>query len=162
MYSIKPIDYKDINEFHLLRLEESVIIGTLSYPAIRFEKSESFYERLSENDHVFGVYFENKLIASFGITISSTLKTRHTGYIGLNVSTVHQGKGVGKLIMKYILDYNDKFLNLHRLELEVFEDNFRAISLYEKFGFSKEGIKIDAAYNNGKYANMVMMSYIRR
>jgi len=49
---------------------------------------------------------------------------------------------------------------LVRVELTVFTDNERAIHLYEKFGFVKEGVKRLAAIRNGKYEDVLMMARI--
>jgi len=44
---------------------------------------------------------------------------------------------VGKILMKKIIDYGFNYLKLDKLILYVFENNKKAISLYEKFGFKK-------------------------
>ena len=44
---------------------------------------------------------------------------------------------VGKILMKKIIDYGFNHLKLDKLILYVFEDNKKAISLYEKFGFQQ-------------------------
>ena len=72
----------------------------------------------------------------------------------------YQNAGVGTALMNALIDIADNWLMLIRLELSVFEDNERAIHVYEKCGFKKEGIKRMAAIRNGKYVNEYMMSRI--
>lgn len=72
----------------------------------------------------------------------------------------YQNKGVGTALMKALIDIADNWLMLVRVELTVFEDNKRAIHLYEKFGFKKEGVKQLAAIRNGKYVNELIMARI--
>lgn len=62
--------------------------------------------------------------------------------------------------MKTLLDIADNWLMLVRAELTVFEDNERAIRLYEKFGFEKEGVKRMSVIKNGKYINEILMARI--
>jgi len=45
------------------------------------------------------------------------------------------------VLLKEALDMADNWLNLVRLELEVYTDNLGAISLYKKFEFEVEGEK---------------------
>jgi putative acetyltransferase len=45
--------------------------------------------------------------------------------------------------------------------LSVFFDNEKAIKLYEKFGFEKEGIIRKGAIRNGEYVDEIMMSRIK-
>jgi putative acetyltransferase len=49
---------------------------------------------------------------------------------------------------------------VERVELEVFAGNARAIHLYEKFGFEREGIKRRLYYQNGKPVDMLMMALL--
>jgi L-phenylalanine/L-methionine N-acetyltransferase len=48
--------------------------------------------------------------------------------------------GAGTVLMQSAVDLADKWLNLTRLELEVYTDNESVIRLYKKFGFTIEGI----------------------
>ncbi|MDZ7543846.1 GNAT family N-acetyltransferase, partial [Clostridium perfringens] len=72
----------------------------------------------------------------------------------------YQNMGVGTALMEALLDVADNWLMLIRVELTVFEDNKRAIHLYEKFGFEKEGLKRLASIRNGKYENEYLMARI--
>ncbi|HFU75982.1 MAG TPA: GNAT family N-acetyltransferase, partial [Arcobacter sp.] len=48
-------------------------------------------------------------------------------------------KGVGKILMRTIIDYGFNLLKVKRLISEVFEKNKSAITLYDKFNFSEIG-----------------------
>jgi putative acetyltransferase len=52
----------------------------------------------------------------------------------------------------------DKWLNLTRLELEVYTDNESAIRLYERFGFEREGTLRQHAFRDGKYVDSYFMA----
>jgi len=57
------------------------------------------------------------------------------GYIcGMGVRIAYQGRGVGELLMRRILKEAET-LELHSLQLEVVDRNFRATGLYAKLGF---------------------------
>ena len=59
------------------------------------------------------------------------------------------------------IDLADKWLNLTRLELEVYADNEAAIRLYERFGFEHEGVLRRHAFRNGEYVDAIMMARLR-
>jgi putative acetyltransferase len=78
--------------------------------------------------------------------------------------TVHDdwhGKGVGTALMRAGLDLADNWLNLTRLELEVYTDNDAAVRLYERFGFEREGLLRRHAYRDGRYVDSYSMARLR-
>jgi L-phenylalanine/L-methionine N-acetyltransferase len=73
-----------------------------------------------------------------------------------------QGKGVGTALMQAAVDLADKWLNLTRLELEVYTDNESAIRLYKTFGFTIEGTLAQFAFRDGQYVDSYLMSRLRK
>jgi len=71
-----------------------------------------------------------------------------------------QGKGYGTEALKLMLDYGFGILNLHRVELNVFAYNERALRVYEKLGFKKEGVQRDALYYHHRYHDSIWMSIL--
>ena len=72
-----------------------------------------------------------------------------------------QGKGIGTALMQAAIDLADKWMNLSRLELEVYTDNEPAIRLYKKFGFQIEGTGVRADFRDGEFADIYMMARLR-
>ncbi|WP_335921477.1 GNAT family protein [Shewanella chilikensis] len=71
-----------------------------------------------------------------------------------------KGAGVGKFVTDMVLKHAVYDLNLHRVYLHVLESNYRAIKLYKTVGFETEGKLRDAIYKNGKYENIIIMSFL--
>jgi putative acetyltransferase len=63
--------------------------------------------------------------------------------------------------MQAAIDLADNWINLTRLELEVYTDNEPAIRLYKKFGFTIEGTLLGFAYRDGQYVDTYMMARLR-
>ncbi|MGX4600060.1 GNAT family N-acetyltransferase [Faecalimicrobium sp. JNUCC 81] len=57
-----------------------------------------------------------------------------------------------------------KFLNLNKIELTTMEDNKRAQSLYEKFGFKKIGVIREAYFDSryGEFSNVIYMDLLKK
>lgn len=64
--------------------------------------------------------------------------------------------------MKTVLDFGFKKLKLHRIELDVYNYNKRAIGLYKKMGFKIEGIKREHNFYKGKFYSTYYMSILDR
>jgi RimJ/RimL family protein N-acetyltransferase len=71
------------------------------------------------------------------------------------------GQGYGTEAVRVLLEHGFGTLNLHRVWLEVYETNRRAIPSYEKAGFVAEGCKRQAVFKGGKYDNVILMSVLR-
>jgi diamine N-acetyltransferase len=64
-------------------------------------------------------------------------------------------QGTGKRFLTEIGEYG-----AHRLFLDVFVNNDRALHVYEAFGFRKEGIMRDAIYRDETYHSLFLMSLL--
>lgn len=65
-------------------------------------------------------------------------------------------KGYGLEASTLGLDFAFNELNLHRVQLTVFSYNERAIALYEKLGFTREGLHREAILRNGQWYDMIL------
>ncbi len=65
-------------------------------------------------------------------------KAEEIGYLGLGVLKDYRGKGIGKRLVRAILEHGKKF-GYQRIDLEVRGSNERAIGLYLSMGFSEVG-----------------------
>lgn len=70
-------------------------------------------------------------------------------------------KGYGTEVMRLLLQIGFETLNLNRIFLRVDEDNKGGIRAYEKAGFVHEGRLRKAAYRDGQYHDVLIMSVIR-
>lgn len=163
-FIIRPIEIKDAKGINALRRMPGVFENILGIPSERVKRSEDFLVNMDSNHHQFVAVTttpegEELLIGTAGLTVGAN-RMRHSGDIGIMVHKDYQNVGVGTALMKAVIDLADNWLMLIRLELCVYEDNERAIHLYEKCGFKKEGLKRLAAIRNGKYENEYLMSRI--
>ncbi len=70
-------------------------------------------------------------------------------------------QGYGTDATHTMLRFAFEELNLHRVELEVFDENVRARRCYEKAGFRYEGIRRQAVFSEGRYHDVHLMSVLR-
>ena len=72
------------------------------------------------------------------------------------VAPTHRGQGVGKLLMERMHSYAKTF-GAERMLLEVRVSNQPAISLYEKYGYEKYGLR-ENYYPDGEDAHLMQKS----
>lgn len=69
-------------------------------------------------------------------------------------------RGLGRRIIKELMRISFHEFRAHRLFLDVFEDNARARHVYESLGFRYEGLMREAAFRNGNWCNLCLMSVL--
>ncbi|KAK3073612.1 transcription factor that binds to CRE motif [Teratosphaeriaceae sp. CCFEE 6253] len=82
--------------------------------------------------------------------------------LGIFMMRVQQGKGYGSEAIKWALDWGFRMGNLHRIELEVFAWNTRAIALYERLGFVHESRRREHRWFDGAYRDEICMGMLDR
>jgi RimJ/RimL family protein N-acetyltransferase len=84
---------------------------------------------------------------------------RHGWRLGMGVLPAVRGRGVGRRLAEAAIAAA-KAQGAERIELEVFASNTRAIALYEKLGFLREGVKRRARKLDGEFDDIVMMALL--
>jgi len=139
-----------------------VFAGTLQLP---YPSREHWRRRLaetSEGSYNLVAVAGDRVVGMLGLdTFPNKPRRRHVGTIGISVHDEWQSKGIGTALMRAGLDLADNWLNLRRLELEVYADNEAAIRLYEGFGFELEGTLRQHAFRDGHYVDSKMMARLR-
>ncbi len=70
-------------------------------------------------------------------------------------------QGYGSEALSVLLRHGFEDLNLHRIELQVFAGNDRAVAAYRKLGFVEEGRLREAEFRRGRYLDVILMSILR-
>ena len=112
--------------------------------------------------------FEGELQLEFSNFFAAIKGSEIAGYIclwtvsdegqitNITVKECFRKKGLGSILMKYIIDISYA-MKIKKMFLEVRASNYPALSLYEKFGFKKIGVR-EKYYSNSD--NAVVMAKI--
>lgn len=104
--------------------------------------------------------FENKIVGIVAIHQFTRPRERGIGDMMIYIHQDFHGVGLGTVMTENLLVLA-KRKGLHKVGLEVVEDNDAAVRLYKKLGFEIEGTKRDAYYGaDGKYHNMLVMGIL--
>ncbi len=158
-----PGDGKGINA---IRTSRGAFENTMGLPSEHITRSEDFVATSNPHLHSFVAVIDledgsEMIIGHAGLHTEANPRRRHSGSIGMMIHPNFQGKGVGTKLLDTLLDLADNWLMLVRVELSVFYDNDRAIHLYEKKGFEREGVKRKTSVRNGEYVDEIIMGRIR-
>lgn len=82
---------------------------------------------------------------------------RHRAEFGITVHDDYQNQGIGTALTQHMLDIA-KTYGLMKVTLSVFSDNKKAISIYEKCGFIREGLLKNPYFYHDRFYDIVLMS----
>lgn len=162
-FTVRRAEPEDHKSIHQIFSGTQAVWGTLQLP---FPSAELWRTRLAEPpEGTFNLLacVEDEIVGQLGLhTFPNRPRRRHAGQIGMAVRDDWHGKGTGTALMGAAVDLADKWLNLTRLELDVYTDNEPAIRLYKNFGFVIEGTLVNYAYRDGQYVDTYTMARLRK
>ena len=158
---IKKATLQDTNFFYELYMHPD-INPYLLYEPMAMVAFDPIFADLVQKELVFIYFNEEGLPVGMFKLIPHTYRSAHIVYLGgVAVHPKYAGKGYGLLMMRAILNYaKDKgFL---RIELSVAVQNSKAISIYQKAGFEKEGTLKKYTYLKEKdtFIDEILMAYL--
>lgn len=157
---IRKITWQDFDFIYELYMHPQVNRYLLYEPMPPEEFKEIFADLLHKE--IVYVFEDNGAAAGMFKLIPLTYRTSHIAYLGgLAIHPSFAGKGLGAAMMKAIIKYA-KEKGFLRIELSVLITNEKAIRLYEKAGFEKEGVlrKYSHLQKENQFVDEVMMSWI--
>lgn len=164
--SVRPIAPEDAEALHSIVSDPVVAVGLNQVPSLELidvrEKIETggpgLYRFSAEAQHEDGT---RKVVGNVTLHQLQNPRLAHSAGLGISVHRDYWGIGVGHHLMTKVVDMADNWLNLERLELEVYTDNPAAVRLYERYGFEVEGTRRLFGYGGGKWRDAHFMGRLR-
>ncbi len=158
---IRHAEKQDVAEIKAIYEQPHVIAGTLQLPFPSVGMWEQRLEKLGEGNYNLVATIDDRVVGQLLLTACSNPRKRHVATFGMAVCATELRKGVGRGLLQAALDMCDNWLNVTRVELQVFSDNEAAIRLYEQMGFLKEGEHPDYANKGGMLVSAITMARIK-
>ncbi|WP_027166797.1 GNAT family protein [Mesorhizobium sp. WSM3224] len=160
---IEPLTLAHVESFHRaldLVSRERKYLSFLEAPPL--DQTQRFVEeRIARGDPGFVAVVRGDVVGWCDITRHDRPIHAHRGALGMGIVHTYRGRGLGLRLIDATLTQARK-AGFVRVELSVHSDNARAISLYDKVGFVREGVQRDAVYIDGEYRDAIMMAIVER
>ncbi|GJG92700.1 N-acetyltransferase [Clostridioides difficile] len=150
----KMIDYLNTigGETDFLTFGKGDVKDTEEERANRIEATNS-----SSNCVLMVATIDNELVGLGSIFSSNSPRMKHIGDLGMSVKKDYWGMGVGSSIIENLITWSKNNGITRKINLLVREDNTRALKLYEKHGFVREGLLSRDFYINDKFYSSIQM-----
>jgi RimJ/RimL family protein N-acetyltransferase len=143
------------------RLSDSSVFPRLSSKTVRAQMEKNITSLLAY-EFVIETLTEQRNIGFVGLDGDGINSPHRDAFVGISIGPEELwGKGYGTDAMEIILRYAFTELNLHRVSLNVFAYNTRAIRSYEKCGFRVEGRERSRLHRDGQRFDVIYMGLLR-
>lgn len=156
--TIRHLEPGDIPEVHALYASEHAYADTLQLP---FQPVSAWEKKLACT-HPGAVCLVavqgSELVGQLGLEVFQSPRRRHAATFGMGVKASARGRGVGSALVAAAIDVCEQWMNVSRIELEVYTENHAAVELYRKHGFVVEGTCRQYAFRDGRYVDAHLMA----
>jgi ribosomal protein S18 acetylase RimI-like enzyme len=161
-----PSDTEVYRRLRLEGLRQSPASFGSSYREETKRAASAFATRLEQSaaNWVFGAFERNQLVGMVALVRESQTKEHHKASIfGMYVHARMRRKGIGRALMRTVLEIARQLRGLRQVRLSVVESNRPAVRLYESFGFKVYGREEAALLVGGRFfAELLLVRRVSR
>jgi RimJ/RimL family protein N-acetyltransferase len=148
----------------LVRLGEEVgsepegwLVSSGGWRGVGAERRYLRATRRSRDAAVFVAETSEGIVGRLSIARDVHPASRHVADLGLMVAASHRRRGIGTALLDAAVGWA-RDVGVRKLELHVFPYNDAAISLYEQFGFLREGYRRQHYRRENGYVDAILMA----
>lgn len=138
---------------------EDTFIELSGPPPTEEEEQKWFAQMIKDVSNGEAIYvhaYVNDRFIGNGRVLKGKYRHSHVGHMGISLVPEYREEGIGTELMKALIE-EARTSGLRIIELSCFENNPRALHVYEKLGFQKIGIMPGAVAWKGGYVGEVKM-----
>jgi ribosomal protein S18 acetylase RimI-like enzyme len=124
------------------------------------EQLRSWIQKILENkrEQLIVAEINGEVIGLIVFRSKSTKRLSHTGSFTAMIKKEYRNQGIGKLLIKELLNWAEQNPLIEKVSLGVLSTNQRAIELYKSMGFVEEGRKIkEVKFSKDLYVDDILM-----
>jgi len=160
---LSPIQQKDSRTLFRWINDRDLVILSAPYRFVSHERHRLWFNTVQQRDdtRIFAIRLgtTGRLIGTCQLHGIDPMARSAELQIRIGCSDV-RGRGYGTDAVNQLVRFGFDDLNLHRIHLHVFATNAAAHRAYEKAGFVVEARLRDAAYIDGRYVDVLIMSVL--
>ncbi|WP_349958629.1 GNAT family N-acetyltransferase [Rhizobium sp. ZPR3] len=157
---IEPISAEHVEGFHkaldTVAREREYLSLLEAFP---LEEMRAFvFGMIEKGNPQFVALAHGKVVGWCDISRHGFPSHAHAGKLGMGITPAYRGQGLGRRLIETTLRAAHD-AGIERVELSVHADNSRAIALYEKVGFVREGLARKSVRIDGRYKDAIHMAF---
>lgn len=137
------------------------MVGGSSWPVSSIEQEQWLKEQLHNKGTLRCIVEDTTTNKAIGTVILSDINYKN-GNAQVHIKLVKdaQGNGYGLDALSTIVKYAFAELRLNCVYAEILSYNLPSVHIFEKCGFTKEGVLRERVFKNGKYSDVIVYSIL--
>lgn len=158
-----PVKPEHAAEMHRILSDPEVDRLTGTHATFTVDQIREHAEKMAKRTDRLDFVIEDKASAAVlgDLAVLDVDPPNESAAMRIALGPAHQGSGYGPEAIRLLQAYVFNVVGLHRLQLDVFDFNERAIRAYEKCGFRHEGRLRDALLWEGERHDSLIMAVLR-
>lgn len=155
---IRHFEPRDLPQIHAIYSEPEAYADTLQLP---FQSEEHWRSKIGAAKEGFTnlvAVRDDEVLGQLTLEVFQRPRRRHAATFGMGVKGSARRLGIGSALVGAAVDLCEKWINISRIEVEVYTDNAAAIALYSKHGFVIEGTCRRYAFRDGRFVDAHIMA----
>jgi len=162
---LKILNQKDVSKNYVNWLNDYEVTKFTEQKNCKhtFKSVKSFVKEkyISDNDYLFGIYFNNMHIGN--IKLGPILWNHKSAEVSYFIGEKeYWGKGIASICLKALIDFSINTLLLEKINAGYYDLNIGSARVFEKCGFIKEGEKKNNIIFEGKRINLILVGYFKK
>lgn len=156
--TVRHYEQRDLTQIHAIYSEPEAFANTLQLP---FQSPEHWQNKIGAAKEGFTnlvAVRDDEVVGQLTLEVFQRPRRRHAATFGMGVKASARRLGVGSALLGAAIDLCEKWINVSRIEIEVYTDNAAAIALYSKHGFVIEGTCRRYAFRDGQFVDAHIMA----
>ena len=154
---LRPLEREDLKFVHRLNNDAKIMSYWFEEPYEAFVELQELYDKHihDQSERRFILELDGQMVGLVELMEIDYIHSR--AEFQIIIDPKFQGHGYAVSATKLAMKYAFHVLNLHKLYLVVDKVNEKAIHVYEKVGFIREGELIDEFFVDGTYHDAIRM-----
>ncbi len=157
---IRHYEPADLDQVHALYAEAEAFGSTLQLPYASSAHWQRKLDTSQDGQFCLVAVRGDEVLGQLGLEVCRSPRRRHVATLGMGVKASARRLGVGSALLQAAIALCEDWMQVTRIEIEVYTDNMAAIALYRRHGFVLEGTCTRYAFRDGAHVDAHLMARI--